>query len=955
MAYTPSYILELTRSAFRQEADELLTELDSALLQLEVAPTDSECINRAFRAMHTLKGSGATAGFKEVSAVLHDIEDIFNDARAGRVNMSSQVIDYVLKASDIVRRMTLASPADTAMLLNDGMKVASDLKALARPGTLDVTSMAPVRQCTKDVEMEDSRGLWAIRFIPDAAIFQTGNDPFAILREVLSLGHGAVRAVTGRLFAQQEIDPERCYLSWEIQLATEEPLARIRDAFSFVEDESELRIEPVAAREAWVLPAVAYFEPSTIKDFLEEADEDINEIEAQVLSLEDNPACGSSLDELKRMLHNLKGICRLVLSDVQRTPPAHHPLRAMSELCHATETFLNSLTLVSEAPIGENVSEALLETVDWLKLLVRHFSVARDEWPTELLQKLNAQTESTVSSGSLQPANSKANSPQIVCIAKQCDRVVSAIQAGYRPSSPPSSADWKMLSRALATLGKAATFEGAPGIAAQVGTLVSICESSAQLQPGLASAWDAFQTQYRNLLSGLEGHSATQSPSIRYQGRTISIRPSKSPAEAPQANEAAATPAAARSVRVDQAKLDQMMRAVGELLVAKNSLPILAERVRTSASHTASKEIKETGDRIAHIADDLQDAMRQIRMMPIRSLFQRFPRMIRDLARSENKQVQLIITGDDTELDKTVLELIGDPLVHLVRNAVDHGIELPETRLPLGKPEMGTVGLEVLKEGSNVVIRICDDGRGMDPQRLRAKAVEKGLLTNDEAAALSDKRALDLIFKAGFSTAEKVTDVSGRGVGMDVVQSNVRQLRGTITVTSELGRGSTMSIKLPSSLMVSKGILVQCAADQYVLPIEGIREMVKILPGQIRGYGALVMTNIRGAICPVFSLATLFGHDPTGNVSDVLSRVDELNAAIVTTRRGDIAFVVDRLIAEIDVVVKPLSAGLDKMQVFQGATILGDGSIALIIDAAQLDTLIGIDVQQESLAVFSHN
>jgi two-component system, chemotaxis family, sensor kinase CheA len=945
MAYTPSYILELTRSAFRQEADELITELDSALLQLEAQPTDSESINRAFRAMHTLKGSGATAGFKEVSTVLHDVEDIFNDARAGRVNMSSQVIDYVLRASDIVRRMTLASPADTAMLLTDGMKVASDLKALVRPATLDVTSIASVPARTKDVELDESRGLWSIRFTPDPTIFQTGNDPFAILREVLSLGHGAVRAVTDRLFAQQEIDPERCYLSWEVQLATEEPQARIRDAFSFVEDESDLRIEPVAAREAWVLPAAAYFEPATIKDFLEEADEDINEIETQVLALEGNAVYGSSLDGLKRTLHNLKGICGLILSDVRRTPPARHPLRAMSELCHAAETFLNSLTLVSEVPLGENVSEALLEAVDWLKLLKRNFGAARDEWPTQLLQKLNTQTECTVSSGSFGPSKSKANSPQITSIAKQCDRVVSAIQAECRPSAPPSSGDWKMLSRALATLGKAATFEGAPGIAAQVGTLVSICESSAQQQPGETSTWDAFRTQYRDLSLGLEGHSVSQSPSIRYKGRTVSIRPSKAPAEVPQASETAATPAAARSVRVDQAKLDQMMRAVGELLVAKNSLPVLAERVRTSASHTASKDIKEVGDRIAHIADDLQDAMRQIRMMPIRSVFQRFPRMIRDLARSENKQVQLIISGDDTELDKTVLELIGDPLVHLVRNAIDHGIELPETRLSLGKPEMGTIGLEVLKEGSHVIIRISDDGRGMDPQKLRAKAVDKGLLTKDEAGALSDRRALDLIFKAGFSTAEKVTDVSGRGVGMDVVQSNVRQLRGTITVTSELGHGSLMSIKLPSTLMVSKGILVQCAADQYVLPIEGIREMVKVVPEQIRGYGALAMTNIRGAICPVFSLATLFGHNPADDVSDVRSGV-ELNAAIVTTRRGDIAFVVDRLIAEIDVIVKPLSEGLDMMQVFQGATILGDGSIALIVDAAQLDTLIGIDVQQ---------
>jgi two-component system chemotaxis sensor kinase CheA len=393
---------------------------------------------------------------------------------------------------------------------------------------------------------------------------------------------------------------------------------------------------------------------------------------------------------------------------------------------------------------------------------------------------------------------------------------------------------------------------------------------------------------------------------------------------------------------VDQEKLDRMMRAIGELLVAKNALPVLATRVRTAAGNVASKEIEETGVRIAHIADDLQDAMRQIRMMPVRSVFQRFPRMIRDLARSENKQIQLIISGEETELDKTVIELIGDPLVHLVRNAVDHGIELPEVRLAQGKPEMGTIGLEVLTEGSNVVIRITDDGRGMDPQRLRAKAIEKGILTPTDAAALSDTRALELIFHAGLSTAEKVTSVSGRGVGMDVVKSNVLQLHGTISVASELGRGSKVSIKLPSSLMVTKGIVVQCASDQYVLPIEGINEMVKLRRDQIRQHRELAMASIRGTIYPVFSLAALLGLGERRSVVGE-SQPEETNAAIVSTGRGNIAVVVDRLIAEIDVIVKPLSQGLNQLQVFQGATILGDGSVALIIDTARLDSLIGVD------------
>jgi two-component system chemotaxis sensor kinase CheA len=441
---------------------------------------------------------------------------------------------------------------------------------------------------------------------------------------------------------------------------------------------------------------------------------------------------------------------------------------------------------------------------------------------------------------------------------------------------------------------------------------------------------------------------AAARPSIRYKARTVSLRPSRpSPrlSRAPQGPAPAAAPAGtapAHSVRVDQEKLDTLMGAIGELLVAKNALPVLIARIGGSAGQ-AGKEIKATVDRIAHITDDLQDAMRQIRMMPIRSVSQRFPRMIRDLARSQSKQVQLIISGDEIELDKTVLEHIGDPLVHLVRNAVDHGLEPPDQRLARGKPEMGTVGFTALKEGSHVVIRISDDGRGMSPERLRAKAVEKGLLSQAEAAELSDKRALELILLPGLSTAEVVTDISGRGVGMDVVQSNIRQLHGTIAITSEPGHGSAISIKLPTSLMVSKGMLVECGSEQYVLPIEGVREMVKFRCDQVRRFRDVAMMSVRGTICPVYSLGRLLGLEQKGGTDGALFDAEEASAAIVSTQTGDIAVVVDRLVAEIDVIVKPLSGGLDKLMLFQGATILGDGSVALIIDVRRLDALTALD------------
>ena len=962
MAHSPSDILELTRAAFRQEAEDLLSELDTALLQLEGSPTDGDSLNRAFRAMHTLKGSGATAGFVEVSTVVHDVENIFNGARDGRLTITSPIIDLVLKVGDVVRRMLAASRAENARLLDEGMTLVAELEGLVGPASVPpaprVPSLTgPALDPRRSASAAEEPDLWAIHFAPDARIFHSGNDPLALLRELLALGCGLVRASTDKLFAEADPDPELCYLSWDIQLAAAVSRDEVREVFLFVEDESDLRIERVPVGQAWVLPADAYFEPSTAKDFREEAIEDIAELEAHTLGLEELPFDRERLAGLKRTLHNLKGVSGLMLGDMRRQAPARHPLRAMSELCHAAETYLVDFGDDPSGASSEETSEVLLETVDWLKSLVHAFDDGGDEWPAELLVKLGAASRALPQALPQAPAQRS----MLASILSQCQDVMRSIEARRLPDALPSVLDWQMLTRALSTLTKATAFEGAAKTSAQLQAVVALCEAGARGE--LETSWEEFRDRYRAALSGLDAqatarapsiapprspslapsHTPSTSPSGRPHGRTITLRPSRPPTERPRQagpqGPAAAAAAQPRSVRIEQAKLDVLMGAIGELLVAKNALPVLVSRVRSS-DRQVSKEINETVARIAHIADDLQNAMRQIRMMPIRAAFQRFPRMIRDLARSESKQVQLIISGDDTELDKTVLEQIGDPLVHLVRNAVDHGIELPGQRLAVGKPEQGTVALEVLKEGSNVIIRISDDGRGMDPKRLRAKALEKGLFSDVELAAMSDQAALELIFLPGFSTAEKVTDVSGRGVGMDVVQSNIRQLHGTIALSSELGKGSVMSIKLPSSLMVSKGMLIECGTEQYVLPIEGVREMVKLRREQVRHFRGMAMTSIRGAICPIFSLARLLGLEAE-SADGTLMTAEESNAVIVSTRSGDLAVLVDRLVAEIDVIVKPLSAGLDKLTMFQGATILGDGSVALILDVGSLDTLVG--------------
>ncbi len=432
----------------------------------------------------------------------------------------------------------------------------------------------------------------------------------------------------------------------------------------------------------------------------------------------------------------------------------------------------------------------------------------------------------------------------------------------------------------------------------------------------------------------------------------VAVAPAEAPVVAPAealvvAPAVAATPAAdARSlghgsVRVDQEKLDLLMRVVGELLVIRGTFPTIASKLATQHGLPAmAKEVRDAGTRFARLADELQGTVMNLRMLPIRTVLQKFPRMVRDLSRALGKEVELVLRGEQTELDKTILEKIGDPLVHTIRNAVDHGIEDPATRTAGGKPATGTVTVNAFTESGHVIVEVSDDGKGADPQVIRTKAVAKGLLTAEAAEALDDAHALELLFEPGFSTATTVTDVSGRGVGMDVVRSAVRGLHGAVTLDSRPGHGMKVTFKLPMSLIVSRGIVVRSAGGEYLVPLDSVVELVKIPATAVHGYQGQELAMIRGKLCALLALPRLFAGAARAGEAEP-GQPGELAVAVLESGGARFGVIVDRFVGEAEALIKPLDARLASERTFLGTTIMGDGRVLLVLNTEQLARELG--------------
>jgi two-component system chemotaxis sensor kinase CheA len=390
------------------------------------------------------------------------------------------------------------------------------------------------------------------------------------------------------------------------------------------------------------------------------------------------------------------------------------------------------------------------------------------------------------------------------------------------------------------------------------------------------------------------------------------------------------------TIRVDVQRLDNLMNLVGELVLGRNRLAQISFMIgEEHEGEELSKELGDTAAQIDFITTELQAAIMKTRMVPIGKVFNKFPRLMRDLSRETNKEIDLVISGEETELDKSIIEEINDPLVHLLRNSVDHGVELPADREKLGKARKGTVWLRAEHEGNHIVITVEDDGRGIDMAKIKAKALEKGLITEADAAEMSTRDTFNLIFLPGFSTATKVTNISGRGVGMDVVRSNITRLNGIIDVESQVGLGTKIVIKLPLTLAIIQGLLVQVKQEVFVIPLSSVVEVVRVAREDIDTINGKEVFRIRNSVLPLVRIENVFTVN--GQCVDP-TRAYVVVVGLAETRVG---IVVDSLLGQKEVVIKSLGGYLGNIDGIAGSTILGDGTVKMIIDIGELIKLVG--------------
>ena len=406
-------------------------------------------------------------------------------------------------------------------------------------------------------------------------------------------------------------------------------------------------------------------------------------------------------------------------------------------------------------------------------------------------------------------------------------------------------------------------------------------------------------------------------------------QPAKQPenkAAAPAKKAGAGKPATSRTVRVDIEKLDLLMNQVSELIIAKNSLVSIS----STDGQDNSQNLHDQIEYLERITTNLHESVMKVRMVPIESVTQKYPRMIRDLSRTLNKKMNLVITGEDTELDRTVVDQIGDPLQHLLRNSADHGLESNELRLERGKPEVGTIFLNAYQEGNNVVIKVGDDGNGIDTQAVKAKAVERGLVSAEQAENMSQKEIVNFLFMPGFSMSKKITDISGRGVGLDVVKSGIEQLGGDVEVATELGKGTTFTVRLPLTLAIIQALMVEIRDEKYAIALGSISNIEDISVDDIKYVQAKEVIHLRGSVIPIIRLDKMLDIEPKEENPDHLT--------VVIVQKGDsqAGLVVDNLIGQQEIVIKSLGKYINGNKLISGATILGDGEVALILDVNTL-------------------
>lgn len=891
---------------FILEARDFLQSIGEKLLALEGDSDNAELIAELFRLVHTLKGNSGLFEFPEMTRVLHAMEDLMDAVRDGRVAYSQQLADRLLEAMDFVGLLLDEVEADGTIHsrhAGPSAELAQSLRALIVPraedgkATAAASAPAPAADRANSLIAETAQlaaipetvrisayraaaagaPLFWVDYRPEEECFFKGEDPFHMARQAPGIVWGNVvpRAPWPPL---SDLDCYRCQLDFHLLVIAK----RDELDYFFRYTPEQVTIRPVAPLSLVVPDGLPNGGP-VYGDFVAEA---LGLLEAGDLDGLENAA--RALLELSAPELWTSSALRWLLVILEVTPGEHCVLRTLIE-------SFNTLT-----------------PPDWASMPMM-----------------------TRSSEQRAIAVQQASAPSVTQLsAEDYSRLEAILTAQAEILALPDTGDW-LLGRLKAVAGTLSA------------CLPALGESSEEVAEALAQA--LAERSARPLRQWLAAYREGAASERADTPTTVQ------PLAAPVAVAAPSTPAVdqrktsvsdesgfgrraedgqtTKVLRVDQSKVDRLMDLIGEMVVAKNSLPYLANRAENQYGvRELAREIKAQYAVINRIAEEMQDAIMQVRMMPVSFVFQRFPRLVRDVSRKLGKEVDLVFEGEDTEADKNIIEALADPLIHIVRNSLDHGVEPPEERVAAGKPRAGRLLIRALQEFDRVLIEVSDDGRGIDPAIVKRKAYEKGIIDEDALERITDQEAIHLVFVPGFSTAEAVSDLSGRGVGMDVVRSTVEKLGGTVQLISEVGRGTTLKLSLPLSMAVTNVMIIESDRQIFGVPMDDVVETVRVPRTAIRMIKRQKTTVLRGRIVPLVALNDLLAvpAEPRTNADD------EFAVLVVRVAGEPVGLLVDDFREVVDVILKPLPGDLAKLSCYAGTALLGDGSVLMVLNPKEL-------------------
>ncbi|EHP2176479.1 response regulator [Campylobacter lari] len=611
-----------------------------------------------------------------------------------------------------------------------------------------------------------------------------------------------------------------------------------------------------------------------LEDFLVEAFELVEQIDHDLVELEANPEDLELLNRIFRVAHTVKGSSSFLNFDV------------LTKLTHHMEDVLNKARH-NELKITPEVMDVVLESIDMMKTLLNSIRDNGNDTAIGLdIAPICARLTAISEGESLDDVKTetKVEAPK--------EEVKEEPKAEEQPE-----VDVNKLSD--------------DEVEAEIERLLKVRKAEDQ-----ARRAEKKKTQQANPTSSKPAAQTQNAPAEK---------------KVPAAGGGSSGANMDQTIRVEVKRLDHLMNLIGELVLGKNRLLKIYDDVEERYDgEKFLEELNQVVSQLSIVTTDIQLAVMKTRMQPIAKVFNKFPRVVRDLGRELGKQMELEISGEETELDKSIVEEIGDPIMHMIRNSCDHGIEDPATRLANGKPEKGTVNLKAYNEGNHIVVEIADDGKGLDADALKSKAIEKNLITEREADQMTGKEAFALIFKPGFSTAAKITNVSGRGVGMDVVKTNIEKLNGVIEIDSELGKGTVMKLKIPLTLAIIQSLLVGTQEEFYAIPLASVLETVRVPIDDIYTIEGKNVLRLRDEVLSLVRLSDVFG------VKQVLENSDQTYVVVIGVAESKLGIIVDTLIGQEEIVIKSMGEYLQNIQGIAGATIRGDGRVTLIIDVAAM-------------------